>query len=228
MGPPDCEGKARNKEIKCETAGSVIVGVKEISIDAESISQAFRRARDKIHCSLNNGVAYYEIMKPGKDYLLSRIRAGSTNLIYFEPEKRFTSKRILSRDILNTVVGDLRLVDPYCNERTLDVLKDVRNRKVKLLTRLENLREEDKRRFLRELQDFTSENEDVEFRTYPYTDLHDRYIISEDSLVILGHSIKDLGGKESLAVILKKDVNSNIVDALIESFDRRWKQSSPV
>ena len=91
---------------------------------------------------------------------------------------------------------------------------------------MENLREKDKNRFLRELKDFKSEHSKIEFKNYPHKDIHDRYIISSELLVILGHSIKDLGAKESFAIILNKDTNKNIVEALIENFNRRWKQSS--
>lgn len=122
--------------------------------------------------------------------------------------------------------GELKIVDPYCGERTLDILRDVKNKTVKFLTRVENLGGSQRNRLIRELQDFKSENPKVEFRNYPHTDIHDRYIISSELLVILGHSIKDLGAKESFAIILNKDRSKNAVEALIENFDRRWKQSS--
>ena len=119
----------------------------------------------------------------------------------------------------------IQIVDPYCGERTLDILGNVKNRVVKFITRVENLREKNKKRFLRELKDFKSEHPEIEFKNYPHKDIHDRYIISSELLVILGHSIKDLGAKESFAIILNKDMNKNIVEALIENFNRRWKQS---
>ena len=83
-------------------------------------------------------------------------------------------------------------------------------------------------RFLRELKDFKSENPDMEFRDYPSADLHDRDIISLSSLVILGHSIKDLGGKESFAIVLSEKISGSLIEALSESFDRRWQQSTPL
>lgn len=188
--------------IKRLTAGqiaSIIRDVKEISIDANSITKSFNRARDKIHTYHENGEVYFEIMTPGKNHLLSQVRPDSMEVFYFEPDKRYTSKRLLSKNILNNLKGELRIVDPYCSERTLDILKDFKNGHVKFLTRVDNLREKERKRFIRELQDFKSESSNIEFRNYPYTDIHDRYIISSEFLVILGHSIKDLGGKESFA-----------------------------
>ena len=107
----------------------------------------------------------------------------------------------------------------------MDILKDLKNLKVQFLTRIDNLKSNKKSRFLRDLKDLKSENPNIEFRDYPNTDIHDRYIISTESLVILGHSIKDLGKKESFAIIFDKNKNEIIFQALIENFNRRWKQS---
>jgi len=202
---------------------------KEISMSYKSIANAFRRAGDKIHVYVRvRDSAFFEIMKPGKEFLLSKVKEGFVKLFYFEPGERFSSKKILSERILDSLDGDLKLVDPYCNERTLDVLKDIGDKRVKMLTRLENIREKKRNRFLRELNDFKFENKNVEFRNYPFTDIHDRYIISSDHLVILGHSIKDLGNKESFAIVLNKMTSRNIVEALEENFNRRWKKSEVI
>ena len=59
---------------------------------------------------------------------------------YFYPyayrRKKYSSKRILAKKVLEELKGKLRIVDPYCGERTLDVLKDISNRTVMFLTRL--------------------------------------------------------------------------------------------
>ena len=216
------------RKLSAEQIASIITDVKEISTNAKSITYSLNRAGTRIHTRKENGEVYFEIMKPGKDYLISHAREGSIKLFYFEPNKRFTSKRLLAKNVLGNLKGDLRIIDPYCGERTLDILKDVKNRTVKFLTQLDSLRDRERNRFLRELQDFKLENPNIEFRNYPHKDIHDRYMISSELLVILGHSIKDLGAKESFAIILKKDTNKNIVEALVESFQRRWKQSSPL
>ena len=216
------------RKLNAEEIAAVIRNVKEISVDAKSITNAFNRAGDKVYIHHGKNNVYFEIMKPGKDYLLSQSKEGVVKLFYFEPDKRFSSKRILSKDILNLLKGELKIVDPYCDERTLDILKDVKDRKIKFLTRVDNLKENKKRQFLRELQDFKLENKNVEFRNYPYSDIHDRYIISNTHLAILGYSIKDIGHKESFAVVLSKNTSRNVVEALTENFNRRWKQSKNI
>ena len=214
------------KKMTAEQIASVIRDVKEVSIDAKSINYSFTPAKGKVHIYHENGTVYFEIMKMGKDHLLSLIKRGSVEVLYFQPDQKFSTKRTLSKSVLEGLQGKLQIVDPYCSERTLDVLKDLKDREVDFLTRIENLRQKEQERFLRELQDFKSECPKIEFRNYPNVDIHDRYIISENLLVILGHSIKDLGSKESFAIILDKSSNRNVVESLTENFNRRWKQAS--
>jgi len=167
-------------------------------------------------------------MKPGKDYLISLVKGGSIEIFYFEPGKKYQSKKILANQILNNIKGEVKIIDPFCGERTLDIIKHDEKRPIKVLTRLVNLKDKDKKSFLRELQDFKSEYSNIEIRDYPYNDIHDRYILSSDSLVILGHSIKDLGNKESFAIMLDRNTSKNIIDSLEEAFNRRWKQSTAI
>lgn len=218
--------KLQIKMLSARQIASVIRDVKEISINAESITRAFNRAGDKIHTYHQNEEVYYEIMIPGKEHLATQLKDESINVYYFKPEKEYTSKRVLVKNILSNLKGELKIVDPYCGERTLDILTNVKNDVVKFITNLENLRRKNKGGFLRELEDFKKENPNIEFRNYPHTDIHDRYIISSDNLVILGHSIKDLGTRETFAIILNKDTNKDIFEALVENFSRRWIQST--
>ncbi len=233
--------KLRIRKLTASEVASIIRDVKEVSIQPLIIAQSFRRAGQKIHIYHEEGLTLYEIMKAGKDYLRTvageatvgesaTARAGAgkaeVKVFYFEPGQKYSSKRLLTGNILHDLDGELRIVDPYCSERTLDCLRDIKGRPVKFLTKVENLQQKARDRFLRELQDFKAENPDMEFRNYPNADLHDRYIISPGSLVILGHSIKDLGGKESFAIVLSDATSRNVVEALSENFDRRWKQSN--
>jgi len=218
--------KLQIKRLTAEQIAFIIRDIEEVSVDAKSITNSFNRAGDKVHIYHESGQVYFGIMKPGKDHLISQAKEGSVQVVYFEAGKPYTSKRLLSKNILASLKGELKIVDPYSSERTLDILRDIRNEHVKFLTRVDNLRDKEKERFLRELQDFKSEKPNINFRNCVNTDIHDRYIISSDSLVVLGHSIKDLGGKESFAITLNRDASKNIGEAVIENFDRRWKQSN--
>ena len=218
--------KLQIKKLSAEEIASVIRDVKEISVDAKSINNSFTPAKGKIHIYHENSEIYFEIMKLGKDHLLSLVKQGSTEVFYFEPDQKFSTKRMLSRSILEGLRGKLQIVDPYCGVRTLDILKDIKNKTIEFLTRVEHLKDKERDRFLRELQDFKTEYPTIEFRNCPNADIHDRYVISENSLVILGHSLKDLGSKESFAIVLNAESSKNVVEALTEIFNRRWKQAA--
>lgn len=215
------------KKLTAEQIAKIIIDVKEISSDPKSITNSFNRAGNKIHTYKENEEPAFEIMNPGKDHLNSLSKKGYTELFYFEPGRQYTSKKILSDKILTSLKGELRIVDPYCSERTLTILDELKNIKIKFITRIDNLKKQNKKKkFLADVKDFIKENSNVEFRDYPHTDIHDRYIISNESLVLLGHSIKDLGGKESFAIIFNKNKNAEIVQSLVANFNRRWKQSN--
>ena len=170
--------KLNEKKITAELIAVVIRDIEEISITEQSITNALKRALDKIHTYHENGNTYYEIMKPGKEYLLSLQKDDLVNAFYFKPDMKYTAKTLLKNQVFNDLLGNIKIVDPYCSERTLDMLVTLKDNTVKVLTKLANLRERDKGRFVREVADFKTENPNTEFRDYPNTDIHDRYIIS--------------------------------------------------
>ena len=220
--------KLNIRKMTSEQIALIIRNVKEISADGKSINNAFTRAKDKLHIYHEENTVFFEIMKPGKDYLASLIKGGSLEIFYFEPGKKYQSKKILANHILDNLKGEIKIVDPFCGERMLDILKHYPKNSIKILTRLTNLKEKDKNSFLREFKDFKSEYSNIEIKDYPNEDIHDRYIFSSNILVILGHSIKDLGGKESFAIVLNRDTSKNIIESLEEAFNRRWKQSTVI
>ena len=220
--------KLGQKRLTAEQIASTIIDAEEISITDKSITNALNRALDKVHRYYENGDTYYEIMKPGKDYLLSLRKTDLVDAFYFEPDTRYTAKRLMKNQVFSGLTGSLKIIDPYCSERTLDILASLKNRPTKVLTKLENLRERDKGKFVRDVADFKTENPNVEFRDYPNADIHDRYIISEDKVTLIGHSMKDLGAKESFAVVLGREYYREIYDALNDNFIRRWDISGVI
>jgi hypothetical protein len=217
------------KALSAKQIASVITDVKEVKATEMSIARAFAKAGDKlVVIRRKNSPCLYQIMKEGKDFLSSNFSKEEVEVFYFEPENRFSSKRILSKNLLAKIKGDFGIVDPYCGVRTLDILKEIDDRNIKFLTKLDKLRPTQKTRFLRHLTDFKTECTHVEFRDYPSNDIHDRYIVSDDYLVILGHSIKDLGSKETFSIFLNEDMAKDIVQDLRANFNRRWRASTPI
>ena len=216
------------KRLTAEQISLIIVETQETSVNANSITNSLKRAADKIYRHCKNGDVYYEIMRPGKEHVFSLGKKDLVNAFYFEPDSKFTAKKFLKNQIFTCLKGNLRIVDPYCAERTLDILESIKGRPVKFLTRIENLRDRERSRFIRELTDFKSENANAEFRNYPHSDIHDRYIISEREVSLIGHSFKDFGAKETFTIILERQNNRDIYDALSTNFDNRWSISTAI
>jgi len=217
------------KSLSARQIRYVLTNVKEVSTNERSITQSFNRAGDKIHTKRIDGILHYGIMKSGKDHLLQKGKNGeSVEAFYFQPNRSYSSKRILVSNIMTSLNGDLSIVDPYCGERTLDMLLSIGSRNVRILTRLDNLPGRQKSSFLRDFRDFRIEQPNVELRNYTQVDIHDRYIITSTTLVILGHSLKDLGRKESFAIIFSKAKSPDIFEAVKANFNKRWRNSQAI
>ena len=109
--------KLNQKRLTAEQIASAIVDAEEISITASSITNALKRASTKVHRYHENGITYYEIMKPGKEHLLSLQESDIINAFYFEPDTRYTAKKLLKNQVLGGLIGSLKILDPYCGEK---------------------------------------------------------------------------------------------------------------
>lgn len=212
------------QKMNAEQIAAILVEIKEVSINPNSISRSVSRSGNKIHTYSGKEKSNFGIMGEGKDYLLSKVSKNITEVCYFEPGQKYTNKKILSEKVLTSLTGELRIVDPYCGKRTLDMLTNTNGHKIKMLTNLNTLRNK-KNTFIREYRDFVTEYSHIEIRDYQ-GDIHDRYIISADSLVLIGYSIKDFGKKETFSVVLRN--NEDIKRQMAHNFDSKWINSTPL
>jgi DNA-binding PadR family transcriptional regulator len=217
------------KILNADTISTIIKEAKEENIEPGSVTQALRRAGKKV-CVIKQGnkeasMAYYEIMRPGKDYLqkdLKKIQA------YFWKAGNLYNPRRSIFEITSSLKGEIRIVDPYCGVRTLDFLEDI-GKKTRMLTRLEKINDERKReKVKRDIQAFLQANSHIEIRNASSDTIHDRYIFSNGELVILGQGIKDLGNKDSFVIIIEKDLGENLIDTLIANFEEKWRTSTKI
>src|SRR5574341_1779278 len=95
------------KKLSVDDIAELILDAYEISVDAKAILRAFSRAGGKVHTHKEADKFYYEIMKPGKDYLISLVKEGTIDVVYFEADKRFTGKGLLSKHVFDSFKGDL-------------------------------------------------------------------------------------------------------------------------
>ncbi len=134
--------------------------------------------------------------------------AGSQEVLFIQPEQAFKGIR-KTEATLSELRGEVRVCDPYVDPRTLDFLDKCRDAKViRLLT--VNVRSPSALK--RDLAALNRQHHGkLEIRVAQDRDLHDRYIIHDDGLVLLGTSLNGLGGKQTFVVALGSDVRNDVL-----------------
>ena len=108
-------------------------------------------------------------------------------------------------EVFKTLTGSVRVCDPHYGAGILYRLAVLQaDTDVKVLVQQPDRKE---RTYLpAALTELTSEHPNVKFRVAATKDLHDRHVLSADSLMILGHGLKDIGKKQSFVVDLARDL----------------------
>jgi hypothetical protein len=147
-------------------------------------------------------------------------------LIYIDGTKPRTDRRELG-EVLGDLKGTVRVCDPYYGVRSLDSLELIpKTAKVRFLTAKTS---ESAVKWASALKDFNQERPNVELRlTARQQDLHDRYVLSDSKLLIVGHGLKDIGNKESFVIVLPRTLAGDLLDDVQRSFDEKWANATPL
>lgn len=150
------------------------------------------------------------------------------DVLFFTGKNSWTDPNKNFPKIIELLNGDISVVDPFYGNGTFYVLEKFgKNRKIKFLScKLGDEEQQNRTKFDINLRRFRKEFKNIEIKIYnnPY-ELHDRYIIAENGLVIVGHGIKDLADKESFVIFLPKKLVTKFLPVLKKSFQERWKKS---
>lgn len=193
-----------------------------IAITKRSIINALGRAGNKVsRVNTESGEVSYKLMILGKRELDNHVGRESMDVVRIEGGKPRTA-RIQLGEILTKLKGYVRICDPYYGVRTLDTLDYIpKSCRVSFLTAKTS---DSVRKIQGAIKDFKKENPNVEFRlTNNPADLHDRYIVTNALFIILGHGLKDIGGKESFMITLDNKLVPDLMKEVIHTFDTRWK-----
>lgn len=214
------------KKLTAKAMSYILANIKEINIDEKSIIRALSRAANKIKTEKINSKIFYEIMNPGKEYL-TNFSAENTSKIHFVNGTNAWSTTNKNLPMLITKLNqELIIIDPYYGIGTLSNLEKIsKNKKIRFLTsRLGTNESEDK--FKKELLKFKSEFRNIQINKYDkFYEFHDRYILSDNGLIIIGHGLIDLGSKESFIIALFDEEIKPLIPILTESFENKWKKS---
>jgi len=134
-------------------------------------------------------------------------------------------------NIINMLDGDLCIVDQFYGNGTFYLLEKFgKERKIRFLSgRLGNEEQKKISNFEINLKKFKREFKNIKMKRYDkFYELHDRYIIADNALVVVGYGIKDFANKESFVVFLPKMAVSKFLPILKGTFEKRWKKSNDI
>lgn len=207
--------EANIDKLTCSDISNFLTQVIEINTSPQSVRYALTNLPRGL---VNKNKSYFKIMEKGRKKLFENVT--ENNEIYIKSNSQFSSKYLLTNKVLTQLSGNIHICDPYIGPRIFDILLNVdKNIKIRILTA--NIEDKPTGNFSRTLNDFKKEGYDIEVRKYDKSKIHDRYIIDNNCMWIIGHSLKDLGNKECFIFETGKDLR----DAVANVFNRRWKIS---
>ena len=197
-----------------------------VAVTPLQLERAFARAAGRVSRNQAGTDVLYSVMTTGRAEVDATIGRGKLGVVYIDGERPRTARREL-HEILGELQGTIRICDPYFGVRTLDALEMIRDdREVRFLTAHIS---GDAARVQGPLQDFRKERPKTELRRHDGpSELHDRYVLSDSMLLLVGHGLKDIGGKESFVVAVPRSLASDLLEEVRGGFDRRWGTSKPL
>jgi hypothetical protein len=126
-------------------------------------------------------------------------------------------------ELFAELAGEARVCDPYCGPGTLERLSLLRHcSPIKFLTR------NDEPNYHRLMKEFAQDHGTTEYRRNKGKSLHDRFVLTNESLILLGHGIKDVGQRDSFIVRLDNSFAQELIEEVRISFDQKWKAADVI
>jgi hypothetical protein len=192
-----------------------------VAVSRQAVARSLANNRGAVSTSKNlEGVIQYKLMTKGRREIEAILGAGRIAVLRIESSQPRTARLKLG-EILSGFTGLVRICDPYYGLRTLDSLDQVpRACSIKFLTSKTN---ENGLKLTGAISDFKKQRPNCEFRTAgKAAGIHDRYVVTPSQILIVGHGLKDIGGKESFIIKLEASLAGDLVTDTIASFDLKW------
>lgn len=157
-----------------------------------------------------NGRWEYQILKEGEKLL----HGPDQQITLVDPAKAIQAAKGL-HELLAGLKGTIRVCDPYIDNNTIEHLDSCpHTAEIRVLTQKVHASGQLTQMVAAAVRTFRG----FQVRTPAVKDLHDRYIIDEESMYILGTSLNGFGKKQSFIIRAGRDVRA----LMMNEFDRRW------
>ena len=188
-------------------------------------------AFDKFGCTCSN---WSKLLKDCR-FLRKEIKGWIQKIEYSEEmmtfyvvtgEKPWTDRNEEFINLVNSLQGEILILDPYYGLKSFQILsKFPKDKSIKFMTSQLGINENSSR-VSQDLNDFRREFRNIQIKIYRKSyELHDRYIISDNLFVIIGHGLKDLGNKECFLIAIPTIEIAAMIDLLRKRFNERWKKA---
>lgn len=157
--------------------------------------------------------------------------SSESNVLFLTGKNAWTDSNKSLTGIIKLLDGDLCIVDPFYGNGTFFLLEKFgKDRKIRFLSgQLGSEERENISDFQINLKRFKKEFKNIQMKIFDkFYELHDRYIIAQNSLVVVGHGIKDFANKESFVIFLPRKIVLNFLPNLKRIFEERWKKSKDI
>ena len=197
-----------------------------VAVKKLSVSRALAVSSGYVSFRKEDGETFYKLMTKGKQEIEKVLGGEKISVVRIEKNQPRTA-RLEIGDIFRGLSGLVRICDPYYGIRMLDLLDHLPGiTKVKFLTSKTN---ENGRKLHGAMKDFKKERPNMEFKVAgKNAGLHDRFVITNKQLLILGHGLKDIGSKESFIIRLEKDLVPDLIKETSEAFDSKWNSGTTI
>ena len=195
----------------------------EENLSERTVKNTIARAGDLIMKRKDN---FYEITKRGREKLEVKPLIGK-EIFYVTGDRPWTDRNSKFPSFIKELEGEILILDPYYGLGTLHILSQFsKDKKMRFLSgQLGN--NENQAIFSKELVRFKKEFRGADLKIYPKNyELHDRYIVSNNYLILIGHGIKDIGDKECFLIAIPSEEVSEVITNIRTKFEERWNKSN--
>lgn len=127
------------------------------------------------------------------------------------------------KELFKELRGDIKIVDPYLGDESLSRLLYLEN-----VTSVDFVTKNTSNLNLALFNSFKSENNNFNFKKSTSNTIHDRYIISDDKIMLLGHGIKDIGKRDSFIISIDNSIAQELINETKLRFHQLWSSATSI
>ena len=128
--------------------------------------------------------------------------------------------------ILRDSSGEILILDTYFSDRTLSILSELDDKKVKIMLANENALRSCSQDGKEKLRCFFQRysNMSIKMKAKQSEKQHDRFIVTLEGFFLVGHGLKDIGRSGSFITYMPSDYDRGFFDNLKNLFMGYWER----